>query len=123
MNLESALNAWLTELTGLDAYWLERPEDADTAVVYRCITPGRIDGNLRKTGIKSDVYSITLYHHSADAGKQLADQIADTLDGFCGVLSAYPVQLVSLNGGFDQPLTGETGKRLYQFNRDFVINH
>ncbi|MCA2455831.1 MULTISPECIES: hypothetical protein [Vibrio] len=128
MNLEQALNAWLTTLTGLDCYWLKRPEKSDTAVVYRCITPGVIPGNLRKTGIREDVYSLTVYHQNPDIGKQLANDIVDQLNEFNGVLnegtaSAYRIQSATLNGGFDQWLENETKPTTYQFNRDFVINH
>ncbi|WP_321282994.1 hypothetical protein [uncultured Vibrio sp.] len=128
MNLEQALNAWLTTLTGLDCYWLKRPEKSDTAVVYRCITPGVIPGNLRKTGIREDVYSLTVYHHDPDAGKQLANDIVDKLHEFNGELnegtaSAYRIQSATLNGGFDQWLEDEIKPSTYQFNRDFVINH
>ncbi|MDF4554908.1 hypothetical protein [Vibrio parahaemolyticus] len=123
MNLEQALNVWLTTLTGLDCYWLERPEKADTALVYRCLSPGKVDGNLRQTGIKADRYSLTIYHHSPDEGKRLVDKLVSKFDGFNGDLVGYPIQQVSLSGGFDQPLIGDPGKRLYQFNRDFLINH
>ncbi|MFH4454451.1 hypothetical protein WMQ31_10880 [Vibrio alginolyticus] len=128
MNLEQALNDWLTTLTGLDCYWLRRPEKADNAVVYRCITPGVIPGNLRKTGIREDVYSLTVYHQNPDIGKQLANDIVDQLNEFNGVLnegaaSAYRIQSATLNGGFDQWLENETKPTTYQFNRDFVIKH
>ncbi|EGQ7740922.1 MULTISPECIES: hypothetical protein [Vibrio] len=128
MTLESALNAWLSQLTGLDCYWLNRPESADNAVVYRCITPGFVDGNLRKTGIQEDVYSLTIYHQDPDQGKSLADQISKALEQFTGELNpgteqAYRIQLAELSGGFDQPLLGESGPSSYQFNRDFLIKH
>ncbi|EGR2774161.1 hypothetical protein V6956_004593 [Vibrio parahaemolyticus] len=123
MTLEQALNAWLTTLTGLDCYWLERPEKADTALVYRCLSPGKVDGNLRRTGIKADSYSLTIYHPDPDEGKRLADKLVTEFDGFNGDMNGYNIQLASLTGGLDQPLTGEPGQRLYQFNRDFFINH
>lgn len=123
MTIETALNSWLSSLTGLDCYWLERPEKADVALVYRCLSPGKVEGNLRQTGIKDDRYSLTIYHNNPDEGKRLADKLVSEFDGFNGELADYPIQYVSLIGGFDQPLLGEPGKRLYQFNRDFLINH
>lgn len=128
MTLEQAFNAWLSNLTGLDCYWLKRPEQADTAVVYRCITPGFIPGNLQRTGIREDSYSLTVYHQDPDQGKQLADLIAQQLDHFNGELNpgtakAYPIQQATFSGGFDQWLGSEDGPSSYQFNRDFVINH
>ncbi|KYN82210.1 hypothetical protein ATY36_13800 [Vibrio cidicii] len=128
MNLEQALNAWLSNLTGLDCYWLKRPEQADNAVVYRCITPGFVEGNLRKTGIQEDHYSLTVYHQNPDEGKDLADLIAQELDHFSGEINlgtgaAYSIQLATFTGGFDQWIENPEGADSYQFNRDFVINH
>lgn len=124
MTLESALNAWLSQLTGLDCYWLHRPPSAQNAVVYRCLTPGSVEGNLRQTGIKDDSYSLTIYHQDPDEAKRLADRIVAELHGFNGLLSGYPVQYARLSGGFEQPLLDESGEcTSYQFNRDFFINH
>ncbi|PSW53020.1 hypothetical protein [Photobacterium leiognathi] len=128
MTLDGALNHYLTTLTGLEAYWLERPNPADNAIVYRCLSPGMLPSNLAKLAIHDDSYSITVYHTDPDVGKQLADLISQSLHDFSGELnsetaSAYTIQLASFSGGFDQPLTGESGQRSYQFNRDFVFNH
>ncbi|EKO3721379.1 hypothetical protein P0F40_000834 [Vibrio metschnikovii] len=124
MNLEQALNAWLSELTGLECYWLKRPDDADNAVVYRCISPGIVEANLARTGIREDSYSITIYHRDAEKGKALADAVFKHLDSFNGTINPlteneYHIQLITFSGGFDQWLSGDE----YQFNRDFVFYH
>lgn len=123
MTIESALNAWLSSQFTVPAYWLERPEDAENAIVYRVISQGNIDGNLRATGIARDVYSISIYHRSADAGLDIANTLRDKLTDFNGDLSGYKVQLITFSGGRDLPLTGEAGQRQYLFVRDFIINH
>lgn len=123
MTLEAALNAWLTEKTGLPAYWIERANEAENAVVYRALTHGKIAGNMRKTGINRDLYSISIYHQSPDTGLEKANSLANALDDFNGVLAGYAVQLVSFNGGRDLKLTGESGQSQYLFVRDFIINH
>ncbi len=127
--LETGLNTWLTQLIGLigltqlTAYWLRRPDNAENAVVYQCISYGTVSGNLRKTGILRDVYSISVYHNSMDDGKQLADRISKELTDFTGSLGGRAVQLATLNGGRDIPLTSESGQQQYQFVRDFIIHH
>lgn len=123
MTLEGALNYWLTTVTGLDAYWLERPASAVNAVVYRCITPGVIEGNLRGTGLWDDRYSISLYHNDPDVGKALADAVRKQLHHFSGDLAGYPIQFAEFTSGLDQALPGDTGTSSYQFNRDFTITH
>lgn len=129
MNLEQALNIWLSEFTGLDCYWLKRPEQADNAVVYRCISPGFVDvGGMRKTGIRQDAYSITIYHQDADEGKRIASEVTAALDHFNGTIAVdtqntYHIQLSTFSGGFDQWIETDGSASLYQFNRDFVINH
>lgn len=123
MTLETALNAWLTEQIGLPAYWIERANEAENAVVYRALTHGKIAGNLRKTGINRDLYSISIYHQSPDIGLEKANSLANALDDFNGVLAGYAVQLVSFNGGRDLKLSGESGQPQYLFVRDFIINH
>ncbi len=122
MNLESALNAWLTQETGLACYWMQRPADVDHAVVYRCIGYGQVEGSLIPSGIREDNISISIYHSDADAGKALADSIQQKLHYFSGDLGGYAVQLIEFSAGFDQPLN-EHGALCYQFNRDFIINH
>lgn len=128
MTLEGALNHWLTHLTGIDAYWLERPDGADHAIVYRCISPGMLPTNLCKFIIHNDSYSISLYHDNPDIGKAMADLIVTELHDFAGALNpqtefSYPIQLITFSGGFDQRLATASGQPCYQFNRDFVINH
>ena len=128
MTLEKALNMWLTELTGLDCFWLKRPEDRDLAVVYRCLSPGYIAGNLASGRIREDSYSITVYHHDPDLGKTMAEKIEEGLHEFSGQLNAdsdnaYLIQLATLSGGFDQWMGEANGRASYQFNRDFLINH
>lgn len=122
MTLEQALNAWLTQETGLDCYWLKRPKDADTAVVYRCISPGVVEGGLIQSGIDEDSYSIAIYHTDPEAGKTLADAIKQKLHYFSGDLSGYSVQFIEFSGGFDGPCSDAVGPG-YQFHRDFTINH
>ncbi len=123
MTLEQALNAWLTSLTGLDCYWLKRPINAENAIVYRCISPSMVEGNLSSSGVKQDSYTITVYHSDPDVGKQLADQITKELHHFCGSLDGYEVQLVTFSSGFDQSLESAGRSDAYQFNRDFLIHH
>ena len=123
MTLEAALNAWLTEQTGLPAYWLERASEAENAVVYRALTHGKIAGNLRRSGIDRDLYSISIYHQSPDLGLEKANSLANVLDDFSGLFAGYSVQLVSFNGGRDLKVTGESGQPQYLFVRDFIINH
>jgi len=106
----------------------ERLKQADNAVVYRCISPGIIPGNLYKTGIREDSYSLTVYHQDPELGKDLITTIENKLDQFTGELnpgseSTYRIQLATLSGGFDQWLEDEVNPTTYQFNRDFVINH
>jgi len=120
MTLEGGLNAWLTEKTGVDCYWLNRPANKDIAVVYRCISPGIVEGNLRATGISEDYFSISIYHTDPEVCKNLADLIKKELHHFSGDLGGYPVQFIEFSGGFDQPLNNE-GAISYQFNRDFNI--
>ncbi len=91
MTLESGLNNYLSSLSALPVYWLERPEDAENAIVYRAISQGNIDGNLRSTGIARDVYSISIYHRNADAGLDIANTLRANLTDFSGDLSGYPV--------------------------------
>lgn len=128
MSLKAQLNAWLTTATGLQTYWLERPSTAENAIVYRCITPGQVEGNLASPGIKRDVYSITLYHSNPDEGDRLINLIKTGLEALARVdfalkLGEYPLQSVSFNGGFEQVLSGEVGQKQYQFNRDFTFYH
>lgn len=128
MNLDAALNTWLTTQTGLDSYWLKRPAGANQAVVYRCISYSEIEGNLNITGIHSDLVTISVYHDNPETGKDAADLIQQGLSDFYGVLnldteSEYTIQHSVFNGGQDQPLEVDGGKTLYQFNRDFIINH
>ncbi|MCV6612443.1 MAG: hypothetical protein OIF55_16905 [Amphritea sp.] len=122
MNLEQGLNTWLTEQTGLAAYWLERPAGVNRCVVYRCISPGQVEGNLKDPGIRSDLYSITVYNDDPEKAKAASDTLR-TLHTFHGDLGGYPVHRITLAGGFDQPLRGESGISVYQFNRDFTIHH
>ena len=123
MNLEEGLLAWLEETTGLDAYWLERKEGVKRCVVYRCISPANLQGNLANPRIKSDAYSLTVYHDDPEKGKEAAVKLRNQLDSFSGDLGGYPVQLIEFDGGFDQPLKQERGMPVYQFNRDFTISH
>ncbi|WP_412497290.1 hypothetical protein [Vibrio fluvialis] len=126
--INEAISPWLSSVTGLDCFWLKRPEDENQCVVYRCLTPGVIQGNLRPTGICEDVYSFTIYHANPDQGKTLADAITAALHHFTGELNsgapnAYPIQLATFTGGGESWLTSEVGSTVYQFTRDFIINH
>ena len=119
--IEAGIRAYLSEKSGLNAWWFQRPEDEENCFVFRRITSGFVDGGLRKTGINSDVYSITLYHCDPDEALALINSITYELDDYSGSLGGYPVQLIESNGGFDQLLKGEEGESQYQFNRDFRI--
>ncbi|MCE2597202.1 hypothetical protein K6Y31_20725 [Motilimonas cestriensis] len=122
MNLNAALSTWLTDLTGLEAYWLERPATATNAVVYRALSVGIVPGNLAKTNLSEDSYSITVYHTAPDEGQAAANKIMRTLDCYSGELAGYNIELCMFTGGFDQRLNGNS-ENCYQFNRDFLINH
>lgn len=122
MILEVALNAWLSDKTNLDCYWMQRPSDKDIAVVYRTIGYGEVEGNLRKTGISEDNISISVYHSDADIGKALAQLIRTELHYFSGDLSGYAVQKIEFSGGFDEPVN-DGAANSYAFHRDFIINH
>lgn len=122
MTLEQGLNAWLTQETGIDCYWLERPSNSDIAIVYRTIGYGEVEGNLTKTGISEDNISISVYHSNPDTGKAIADAIKNKLHYFGGDLSGYPVQFIEFNGGFDRPCEKDV-TNTYEFHRDFIINH
>ncbi len=125
MSLEfnAALNAWLEAKTALPAYWMHRPASAENACVYRCVTPGRIDGNLCDPNIKSNVYSISIYHSSPDTGATLMIEVEQALLKTGRSLNGFVIESVEFVGGFEQPLSGETGQTQYQFNRDFRISY
>ncbi|WP_028471289.1 hypothetical protein [Neptunomonas japonica] len=123
MSIEQGLLVWLQAELSLDAYWLERPEGVKRCCVYRCISPGTISGNLKSPGIKADTYSITVYHDDPEKGRIAADIIRTKLNDFNGDLGSYPVQHIQPTGGFDQILNTEAGIKVYQFNRDLLINH
>lgn len=122
MTLESALNAWLTEQTNIESYWMKRPSDLDVAIVYRVIGYDEIQGNLIKTGISEDNISISVYHSDPDAGKAAAELIRKNLNGFFGDLSGYDVQYIEFSGGFDEPIEDGSASS-FGFHRDFIINH
>ncbi|BDM64540.1 hypothetical protein NFHSH190041_19920 [Shewanella sp. NFH-SH190041] len=121
ITLEAGIRGHLSEKSGLSAWWFQRPEDEENCFVFRRISNGFVNGGLRKTGINSDIYSITLYHTDPDEALALINSITYELDDFGGLLGGYPVQLIESNGGFDQILKGEEGEAQYQFNRDFRI--
>lgn len=123
MKIGQGLIAWLEVELKLDAFWLERPEGVKRCCVYRCISPGTISGNLKSPGIKADTYSITVYHDDPDKGHAAAEIIRTKLNDFTGDLGGYPVQQIQPTGGFDQILNAEAGIKVYQFNRDLLINH
>lgn len=122
MTLEQGLNAWLTIQTGIDCYWLNRPSEADIAIVYRCISPGFVEGGLVQSGICEDMFSISVYHTDPEQGKTIADNLKKKLHYFDGDLGGYPVQFIEFSGGFDNPISDGVANA-YQFNRDFIINH
>ncbi len=121
MTLESGLRTWLKQQSGLEAFWFTRP-NGKNAFVYSSIGLSNIPGQLKKTGINQDTYTIVLYHDSADTAKALIEEVRESLAEFSGSLGGYPVQRVSFEGGFDQPLN-EAGKNMYQFSRDFTFYH
>lgn len=123
MSLKPALNTWLMARTGLPCYWMSRPAGAEIAVVYRCITPGVIEGNLAPTGLARDVYSISLYHSNADEGDRLIVLVQKGLLDLQRNLAGYPVEDVTFSGGFENRLDGEIGQPQYLFNRDFTFTH
>lgn len=123
MNIEQGLMTWLKDTTGLSAYWLSRPAGSKRCIVYRCTSPGMMEGNLKSPGINVDQYSVTIYHDDPEAGKAAADIVKHQLNDFTGDLGGYAVQLIEFSSGFDQPLNQEAGMPLYQFNRDFTISH
>jgi len=122
MILEGGLQNWLSEKTWLECYWMNRPESANTAVVYRCLSPGMVESGLIASGINEDSYSISIYHTNPEVGKALADGIKKSLHYFSGDLGGYPVQFIKFSGGFDRQLASD-GRAYYEFNRDFIINH
>ncbi|WP_136487873.1 hypothetical protein [Vibrio sp. H11] len=126
--INEAITTWLQTLTGLDVYWLKRPESSDECVVYHCLSPGVVSGNLRSTGIAEDVYSFSVYHSDPDQGKAAAATLTAALSDFTGELNpgtpaAYPIQLASFSGGSENWMNNDTGLTIYRFTRDFTINH
>lgn len=125
MTLESALKAWLDDKFAVPAYWLERPQGAKRCIVYRCLSPNVInEQNGLATGIKDDIYSITVYMDTPDEGKTIADAITAALNGLHHTtLGGIRIQRIIYNSGYDQPLYSDGGVTVYQFNRDFRINY
>ena len=123
MTLEQGLLNWIQAELFLDAYWLERPEGVKRCCVYRSISTNIISGNLRGTGIKSDIYSLTIYHDDPERGLAAAEIIRSKLNDYSGYIGGYYVQYIQPSGGFDQILNSEAGIKTYQFNRDLQINH
>lgn len=123
MKLEMALHQYLSKFADMNAYWMERLPEDDQCIVYKCLSFGIVEGNLKETGIRQDTYSFTIYHVNPDKGREVADALVNELSGLSGEIRGYPIQFIDFNGGFDRALISDKGRRFYQFNRDFSITH
>ncbi len=123
MTIESAITSWLEENSSLDAWWFERPKKTNQAIIFRCISPSIISGNLAKSNLRRDLFSFTVYHDDIEIAKAEADALVKNLHDFSGDLNGCFVQLIEFENGFDQILYSEPGLPVYQFNRDFLITY